>query len=55
MSVRDGYMMFVVPVPGERWEIEVSVDGDVEIEIFRSDGAIHGEDWMKRLFDRYSE
>jgi hypothetical protein len=30
-----------VAVPGERWEIEVLLDGEIEIEVFRSDGIIH--------------
>lgn len=37
--VRDTVMV-AVAVPGERWEIEFFDDGQVEIERFRSSGAI---------------
>lgn len=42
-SVREGYHMFQVTVPGQRWEVEVDSDGDVEFEVFRSAGDIFEE------------
>ena len=38
-SVRDAIMVDV-HIPSERWEVEFFRDGDVEVEIFRSDGHI---------------
>jgi hypothetical protein len=37
-------------VPGERWEIEVLGDGEVEVEVFRSDGTIFDENKIGDLF-----
>ncbi len=39
-SVRDGYHMFQAAVPGQRWEIEVDSEGNIEFEVFRSLGDI---------------
>ncbi|MFM8572087.1 MAG: hypothetical protein ACKOAU_10870 [Pirellula sp.] len=47
-SVRDGYHMLQATVPGQRWEIEVDSEGNVEFEMFRSGGDILGE---KELLD----
>jgi hypothetical protein len=44
-SFRDGYHMLYVAVPGQRWEIEVSPDGAIEFEVFRSNGDIL--DWKQ--------
>jgi len=46
---RDGLVMISAAVPGERWEIEVSQSGDVEVEIFRSDGEIYGFDKLSDI------
>jgi hypothetical protein len=43
-------LMVVAVVPGEHWEIEFFPDGHVEIERFRSDGEIHGEEMLEGLF-----
>ncbi len=37
---RDDFIMVLVAVPGERWEIEFPASGDVEIEIFKSSGGV---------------
>ncbi len=42
-------------VPGERWEIEFSKNGDIEVEIFRCDGTIFDESILKELFNKFSE
>lgn len=54
-SVREGAVMVGVTVPGEHWEIEFMTDGDVEIEIFKSDGDIHDYSVIEGLFERHSE
>ena len=38
--VRDDTVMVEVALPVERWEVEFFGDGDIEAEIFRSDGHI---------------
>jgi hypothetical protein len=47
--------MVEVAVPGERWEIEFNTYGEenycnVEIEKFRSDGTMFGEDELDVLY-----
>lgn len=54
-AVRSGYIMIEVYVPGERWEIEYSIDGEFEIEIYRSDGKIHDATQLEDLFRRHSD
>ena len=54
-SVREAAVMVGVTVPGERWEIEFMADGDVEIEVFKSDGEIHDFKIIDDLFERHSE
>ncbi len=39
-SVRDGAVMVMVTLPGERWEVAFFEDREPEVEIFRSDGSI---------------
>jgi len=43
-------IMVRVDVPGERWEVDFFSHGTVEVEIFRSDGEIAGEETLERLF-----
>ena len=51
-KVRENTVMIEVAIPGERWEIELNSYGtdkcDIEIEKFKSDGIIHGEDEFKK-------
>lgn len=51
-SIREGAVMIGITVPEERWEIEFMADGDIEIEIFRSDGEIHDFSIIEDLFER---
>lgn len=48
------FIMIEVAVPGERWEVEFSVD-DVRIEKFKSDGAIYDKSEIQVLFDCHSD
>lgn len=50
-SLREGAIMVTACVEGERWEIELMADGDMEIEIFKSNGDIYGDDMLEELFD----
>jgi len=52
---RDDTVMVEAHVPGERWEIEFFEDGEIEVEIFRSDGSLRGADALEDLFRRFSD
>ena len=52
---REGAVSVDVAVPGERWEVDVLGDGTVEIEVFRSDGSVHGEAMLEDLFRRFTD
>lgn len=54
-DTRDGAVSVDVAVPGERWEIDFLEDGSIEIEVFRSDGSIHGEAKLRELFSEFSD
>jgi hypothetical protein len=54
-SVREGAIMVVVTVAEERWGIEFMADGDVEVEVFRSDAEIHDSSMIEGLFQRHAE
>jgi hypothetical protein len=54
-SVRPEALMVSVAVPGERWEIEFLASGTVEVEIFTSDGEMHGQERLAELVTRFSE
>jgi hypothetical protein len=51
-SVREGALMVGIDVPGEHWEVEFMDSGDIEIEIFRSDGQIFDFSIIEDLFER---
>jgi hypothetical protein len=50
--VRDS-IMIVAAVPGERWEIELLEDGEVEIERFISSGVTDDRDLLGWLLATY--
>ena len=54
-SIRDESIAVLVFVPGEHWEVEFMDDGSIEVERFRSDGSIAGEDALDELFERFSD
>lgn len=51
---RDGHISVLIAVPGERWEVDFSKDSTVEVERFKSNGQIAGEEVLKDLFDRFT-
>jgi len=53
-SVRESAVLVGVTVPGQRWEIEFMADGDVEIEVFKSDGEIQDYSIIEDLFERHA-
>ena len=54
-SYRDGYIAIQAVVPGQRWEIEISEDGEVIVEVFRSDGKILNETSLEELIKEFSD
>lgn len=52
---REGAIMVLVTVPGERWEVEFLGDGSVEVERFLSNGEICGEEALRELWTRYAD
>jgi hypothetical protein len=54
-SHREDTIMVLVTVPGERWEIEFFGDGSVEVERFRSNGEIGGEESLQELLTTYAD
>jgi hypothetical protein len=50
-SERENAIMVGVTVPGQRWEIEFDSDGEIEVEIFKSNGEIHDEEMLEELFE----
>lgn len=53
--VRADYVMVQIAVPGERWEVEFGEQGQVEVEVFRSEGAITGSEALLDLFRRFED
>ncbi len=41
--------MVHVALPGERWEVEFFADREPEVEVFRSDGTIGGQEKVAEL------
>ena len=53
--VREETVMVEVYLPGEHWEVEFFGDGNVEVEVFRSNGDILSESAVEEMFDRWNE
>lgn len=51
-SVREGAVMVEVTLPGERWEVEFFDDREPEIEVFVSDGTVHGPEKLTELTEK---
>lgn len=54
-SVREESVRVGATLPGERWEVEFHADGDVEVEIFKSDGEVHDASVLDELFEHAAE
>ncbi len=50
-SVREGAIVVGIDVPGEHWEVEFMNDGEVEVEIFKSDGQIFDSSIIEDIFE----
>lgn len=54
-SFRDDYIMVEVAIPGQRWEVEFSPDGDVVVERFKSFDDVGDEKLLDHLFENFSD
>jgi hypothetical protein len=52
---RDDGISIEVAVPGERWEVDVLEDGEVDFERFVSNGHVGGEDEMNQAIAKWAE
>ncbi len=52
---REDGVSIVAAVSGERWEIDVLEDGEVVVEVYKSQGGCRGEDALKELLERHSD
>ena len=51
----EGAVMVEIAVPGERWEIEFHMDGEIGVEVFRSADGVKGPELVEVLFDRFGD
>ena len=51
---REGAVSLFATVPGQRWEIDVMDDCEVEVECFKSDGSILDEGELKAMAKTFS-
>jgi hypothetical protein len=53
---REEAIMACISVPGERWEVEFFSNGEIEVEVFRSTGAVvESKKQLERLFTEFSD
>ena len=52
---RDDAITVCVAVPGQRWELDVYMNGEIEFEVFRSDGSLYGESEFRASVVEYSK
>ena len=45
----------IIAVPGERWEVDINRDGEVQIEIFRSQGELFDASMLDELFKNFAD
>ena len=53
--VREDTIMIDAHVPGRRYEIEVFADESIEVEVFKSDGTIGGQELIDDLLANFAE
>ncbi|MGN9165856.1 hypothetical protein ACTNDY_11365 [Tissierellaceae bacterium HCP3S3_D8] len=54
-KTREDYIRVDIAVPGERWEVEFSADGDIVVERFKSFTNVESEQALKYLFENFSD
>lgn len=53
--VREESITVFASVPGERWEIDIFDDGNIELEVFRGSGDIFDVDVLNERIAKYSD
>jgi hypothetical protein len=53
--VREETVMIEVRVPGRHYEIEVFADGEIKVEVYKSDGQIGGQEFVDELLRDVSD
>ncbi len=48
--LREDSVLVTVFAPAARWEIEFFDDGNVDVEVFESSGAVEDDEALERLF-----
>ena len=51
---RQGSIMVLIALPGERWEAEFFPDGNIELEVFGKSAGVHSVT-MENLVERLEE
>ncbi len=51
-SVREGALTVGITTGDEHWQVEFLDDGDVEVELFRSEGEVQGFAAANALFEK---
>ena len=54
-SVAEGAIRVGVTVQGEHWQIDFNEDGDIEVEVFRSNGEIFDLEKADELIENHGE
>lgn len=52
---RDDAITIVAAVPGQRWEIDVFVNGEIEFEVFRSGGTILTDKELTQMIREFAD
>ncbi len=50
-----GSIMVGFAYPGERWEVSFYDDGQIRVEIFRSDGRMFDESKLAEFFEKWGK
>lgn len=50
-SMREGAIAVNISVPGERWEVEFLDDGEIEVEVYVSEGELRDFESVDELFE----
>lgn len=54
-KTREDYIRVDIAVPGERWEVEFSANGDIVVERFKNFTDIEDEKALEYLFNNFSD
>jgi len=53
-KTRNETVMILAQVPGRHYEIEVFADGRIEVEVYKSNGEIGGQELVEELLRDFS-